>query len=256
MFDKLHVATREEYKKRKLLPFCMRMDFHSAIKWCETISEREFLKIEHIEKHMKEVIWGLNSLDLNIGYTLLSLKDTSYPSGHSGKASTTTKLERSFSLADIHHWYHISNTWESIYRIWERIVNLLKARFTPNLLKKLYFDGYSNFIHDEKVIFEKEAKELKKFNKAWNKIASIRNKISHGEFNPFIFNSLDLTDSSIDENGAFTAIANYKFPNLKEETQTAINYAEKTVELINFTVKICELRIGARKNITNASYGT
>ena len=151
MIDDIHNAIHEEMAKRKIKSYCSRMDFQKMLRWSHAISERENLNHENFERYVKEIFWGLSSLDLNIGYTLISLKNTSYPSGKSGSISNPKKIDRAFTLSDIHYWYHISNFWESVYRIWERIISLLKTRLVPNLREKLYFDGFSNFISNERI---------------------------------------------------------------------------------------------------------
>lgn len=249
MIDEIHQAAQMELAKREIRPYSSRMDFQKMLRWAESVAKREQLDLAEFERYVKEIFWGLSSLDLNLGYTLLSLKETSYPSGKTGSSNTPKKIDRDFSLADIHYWYHISNCWESIYRIWERIVSVLRIRITPNLRKKLYFDGFSHLILEREIIFKAEANELKRFNKSWNKIAFIRNQISHGTFNPVNNFKIELTNAELKASGEISYIANYEFPNLKQEVQTAINYAEKSVDLINVAIKICDLEIRPRRTI-------
>lgn len=249
MIDDIHGAIAEEFSHRKIVPYNIRMDLPEMFAWSERISSAHNLDLDEFSACVKEIYWGAVSLQLNVGHTLLSLNETSLPSGIKGE-SDNMNINHDHQIADIHYWYHASHCWESIYRMWERIVSIFEERFTPNLKRNYYFDGYVNLLTIEGVVFQTELRQLQRYLKSWNKIAAKRNEISHGRFNPFINLKLDVaTNGILDEHGELPLRVSYEYPNLKQEVNTIINYCEKTFELIDLMVAVCELRIQPRRNI-------
>lgn len=242
MIDNIHEAMNSEFSKRKIQPYSSRMSLKHMCEWSDKISSQySDIDQERLEAYVKEIYWGASSLQLNVGYTLIALRQTTYPSGAKVCAKSPDDLNRSYNLADIHYWYHISHCRESLYRMWERIVSVLEARFTPQLKKKFYFDSYVNYLSEHQVIPKPDINSLKHFLKTWNKISEKRNEISHGKINPFRTIKVNVEPNGlIDKEGNLPLKASYEYPNFKEEVNTLINYGEKTFELINLHIKICE----------------
>lgn len=244
MISKIHEEITRLFDNRKLVAYTVHLDIEDIINWSEKIAKIHNLDQTNFEKYTKELYWGLASIQLSLGYSLVALHDTEHPSGKKG----TTIKEREIpdmGLADIHFWHHLHNTWESIYRFWERAVSVLEERLTPNIKRSLYFDGYLNELKIvEPFIEREEIKSLFKFNKAWGKISQMRNRASHEETNPCSYFNVEVEFSSIfGIRGGPIPKYNYEIPNLKQEIDTVINNYKKSFELFDAIMKLCNSNI-------------
>ena len=244
MISEIHEEISKEFVKRKLIAYTVHLDIEDMISWSEKIAAKYSLDANSFEKYIKELFWGLASMQLSLGYGLVALNDTEHPTGRKG----TTSLEREIpdmGLADIHFWHHLHNAWESIYRFWERAVSVLEVRLTPNLHNNLYFDGYLNYLKTIDNLSElEEIKPLYKFNKTWNKITENRNKVSHEESNPCSYFNVEVEFSSIfGVRGGPIPKYNYEIPNLRQEIETVINCYKKSFSLFDEVIKVCNSNI-------------
>ena len=146
MIDEIQGVIRDEFAKRKLEAYTKRLlpkDLHG---WADQIAQRHQLEQEKFSVQVGEFFWAFAAIQMSLGYVFLSLKETSFPAGISGRTINDSEVPDLNQLADHHFWYHMFNTWESIYRLWERAVSVLTLRYTPNV-KKQYFNNYVQLLN-------------------------------------------------------------------------------------------------------------
>jgi hypothetical protein len=249
MIDDIQKEIVDEFIRRKIQPYSSRMNLEQMISWSDWVSKEFSIDSNQFESNVKEIFWGSAALQLNVGYVFISLR-SSKETGGKKRTATTLEIPENYGMSELHCWYHLSNCWESIYRVWERIVSILVIRFTPNISKKFYFTDYANFLKNRKVIFESDAKKLERYFKHWNNVAKKRNEISHGNFNPF--KKMEVTVrpvGNITPDFKLPVVTDYSFPNLKQEVDALLNAVDKTFELIETHIELCELKIQPNKKI-------
>lgn len=253
MIDEIQSVIAEEFGKRNLEVFSKNLNPTDLSGWADSISAAYRLDKETFNVQVREFFWAFSAIQISLGYIMMSLREVSFPSGTVGSVINEETVPDLNQLADYHYWYHMSNTWESIYRLWERIVTVLELRFTPNL-SGLYFDGYLNYIREHDVLPTADLRKLEKHHKHWNKITEKRNEISHGKSNPFLNIDFDVSLSKIiDNKGNNFAWRSYQYPNLKQEVNMVINYYRHSYRLLEATKDICELNIEPNKALHRTS---
>jgi hypothetical protein len=236
------------FSSRKLEPFTIQLNLADMAKWAERITDEQQLDRHNFQGAIKELFWALGSTQLNIGHTLIAMKECPYPNGTKGMALKGGEIPDT-ELADLHYWHHLYNSYEALYRFWERCVAALKMRLTPRIKEKYYFDGYVNYLSNHSDILPpEEITKIRRYLKAWGNISCRRNEISHGKSNPFLNMNIDVTFSELsDYLGKPIAKYKYELPNLKQEIETVINYYKKSVELLYLVKNICDLEIEPSK---------
>jgi hypothetical protein len=252
MITKINDEIVRQFNKRKVVPYSAQLDFPEMLNWSEVIGNKYGLEKENFEKYVKEIFWVFTSIELSLGYSFIALSDTQNPSGKKGMALEKNDIPDS-KLGDIHFWYHLYNAWESIHRLWERIVSVLMVRLTPSLKTKYYYDGYVNRLKTiDSLSSQSEILDLDKYNKSWNKIASMRNNASHEVSNPCLNFNINADFSPIlGKDGEQIIKYNFQFPNLKQEIDTIINSYNKSYKLFVVVKRICESNIRANKEIVS-----
>jgi len=244
MISNIHEQIAFQFNKKKLIAYTVHMDLEDIINWSIQVANKNNLDKNVFVKYFKELFWGFTSVQLSLGYGLIALSETEHPSGKKGITAKENEIP-DMMLADIHFWYHLHNTWESIYRLWERAVSVLETRLTPNIKRNRYFDGYLNELKNiESFLKQEEILALYKFNKTWGKISEMRNKISHEVTNPFLYSNIEVEFSSIlGIRGDPIAKYDYTIPNLKQEIDTVINSYKKSFSLFEAISKVCNCSI-------------
>lgn len=248
MIEDIQARMGELFTTRKLALFTMQLNIEDMAKWAEGVASKQKLNRHDFESAIKELFWGLGSIQLNIGHILIALEECPYQSGAKGQALKDREIP-DVSLADLHFWHHLYNCYEAIYRFWERSVTVLKMRLTPRVKKKYYFDGYVNYLLTcEDLTSITEITSLRRYFKIWGKIAWKRNEVSHGKSNPFLNTNINVEFSKLsDYLGQPIAKYKYELPNLKQETETVINYYKKSFDLLHSVKSICDLGIEPNK---------
>jgi len=107
--------------------------------WSESVSQLLLIDNKVFSSNMSELFWALSSVQLSIGYALISRQTCQYPKGIKGEAFSEKEVPNFLGISEIHLFYHLNNSWESIYRCWERLSSVLCVVLYPNEGKKLYF---------------------------------------------------------------------------------------------------------------------
>ncbi|MFA5921478.1 MAG: hypothetical protein WC856_09325 [Methylococcaceae bacterium] len=241
MIVDIHAKMGELFTRRKLELFTIQLNIADMATWAEGIARKRKIDGHEFQNAVKELFWALGSIQLNIGHTLIALEECSFPGGTKGVALKEKEIP-DVNLADLHFWHHLYNCYEAIYRFWERCVTVLRMRLTPHLKEKFYFDGYVNLVSTKEELSQLyEIADLRNYLKAWGKISRKRNEISHGKSNPFLNLNIDVEFSKLSDYLG-KPIAKYKFelPNLKQETETVINYYRKSSKLLYSIKAICD----------------
>lgn len=250
MIEDIQAKMGELFDAEKLALFTIQLNIEDMAKWAESVAEKRKIDKHKFQNAVKELFWGLGSIQLNIGHTLIALIECSYPSGAKGLALKDREIP-DVCLADLHFWHHLYNCYEAIYRFWERSVTVLKMRLTPRVTEKYYFDGYLNYLltcEDFKSL--KEIRDLRKYLKIWGKIAWKRNDVSHGKSNPFINTNIEVEFSQLaDHFGQPIAKYKYELPNLRQEKETIVNYYKKSFQLLYAVKSVCDLPVEPNKAI-------
>lgn len=249
MIESIQKQIDDEYNKRKISPYIHRLNLSQMLDWSDHTSKKYGLNKKKFEEQVKDIFWGNVALHLNMGHIFIALS-SSTETGGKERSMKGFDIPENYGFAEIHCWYHLSNGYESVYRLWERLVSVLIERFTPASSKNVYFVEYAKFMKAETIIFEKEADKLKPYFKHWMNISSKRNETSHGNFNPFKKMEINVKPSGMaspDQKTGF--VTSYKFPNFKQEVNTLSDSIEKTFDLINTVIDLCALEIQPNKKI-------
>lgn len=250
MINEIQAVIAAEFSSRSLEAYTQRLNPEDLYSWADEIARIYRLDANSFGDKVGEFFYATANVQLSLGYTFLAFREVSNPSGKTRNVNLSTHKNQliedtdSNNLADYHFWYHLYNSWECLYRSWERAVNVLVYRFTPNLTGKYYFSTYRKILEDNCILDEKSLKKLKKFDKAWGKIAKKRNEISHESTNFFHKSSIDVQEHSIvDVLGRGYHGAQTKEPNLKQELNSIINHYKKSFDLLKVVRDLCALDI-------------
>jgi hypothetical protein len=158
-------------------------DFPILFKYAKKHSVR--LKLDHdiASKKLSDIWFAMASVQLSIGYMLVAKDSAKFPRGFKQTALSHDELQIDINIGDLHFWYHHNMAVECVYRVWERVSNLLK--FFSNIKenrKKIYFNDIMVEL-GKKSIYSKldNYVKLMQCEKHWVKIAGQRNKLSHEE---------------------------------------------------------------------------
>jgi|GEM_PF-3281940 len=155
-------------------------------RWSFEVAAHFSLNEENLSKVMSELFWSAAHVQLSLGHALIAGEDCRFPKGAKGSAFKEEDIPVAIGLAEIHFWYHLYNSYECIYRCWERITSVLRTVCYPQFSKKMYFDQLVTSLEgDTKYSRNPYLKDLKKKIKHWNSAACARNEISHGKSSPF-----------------------------------------------------------------------
>ncbi|MBT3256243.1 MAG: hypothetical protein HN366_07285 [Deltaproteobacteria bacterium] len=121
-------------------------NFH---RWSGEVADHFNLDIDDFTPKMTELFWGAAHIQLSLGYALIARQDCRFPNGTNGKALKDEDLPNAIGMPEIHFWYHIYNTYECIYRCWERMASILKSVCYPEHNEKMYFDQIVETIEND-----------------------------------------------------------------------------------------------------------
>ncbi len=174
-----------------------------------------------LSEKISELYWSIGNSQLSIGYSLLCLGHCEYPSGVSGMALSEPEIPNAIDISEIHFWYHLHNSKESIYRSYERIKAVLRLVCYPLSNKKIYLNALINEIkNDTRYNNNPKLKELVKLEGLWNEVAEIRNKSSHQESSPMKSMDIEGKESILfGSDGDKINYLAYKYENLNNELQ-------------------------------------
>ena len=132
-----------------------------------------------MQDRLSDVWWAIASAQLSLGYVFLAKPWVSRLRGAEQTVYNVQHLQYD-GVGDIHFWHHANLSYESIYRVWERLANLLRLVIAADPKEKFYYDGIVDVIGSDARYNRLSAyKTLRKQLSHWNTIARERNKLSH-----------------------------------------------------------------------------
>ncbi len=178
--EDIHKEITDLFKKYKYPWLTLNLSMKNLHKWSIATSERLKLNEKDFQDAMSELFWSLSHVQLALGYMLIARNSCKFPKGINGTAYQEEDIP-SIGLPEIHFCYHSSFSIECIYRCWERMALVLLKACYPKCSSKFYFNGVVNKI-DKDGNYNRNPKlyNLKKQIKHWDKVAGIRNELSHG----------------------------------------------------------------------------
>lgn len=217
-----HNEIQRIYKKYKYPWLTLRLPVENLYSWGTKTAKR--LKIDE-DKFCQRVVginWAVSHVQLSLGYVLIAKQEVRFPRGIKG-VSKDIKTIPDENLAYLYFWFHSYMTIECLYRSWERITNLIRAACYPNCKNKYYFDGMIDKIKEDSSINQNRyLKDLKEQVKNWNKIAKLRNKLSHEDSSSI--NEIELSCDNI--------TVNYCYKDVRQELEKLKSYYIKLIPAI------------------------
>jgi hypothetical protein len=174
-------------------------DFPILFKFARNHSFRLKIDYDLASKKLSDVWFAIASVQLSIGYMLVAKDSAKFPRGYKQTTLSHNGLEIDMNIGDLHFWYHHNMAVECIYRVWERITNLLKFYCNiKGIRKRMYYNDIirelkKNSIYSKLGNFGK----LLEYEKHWVKIAGQRNKLSHEECRLLGDDKIYILDSNI-----------------------------------------------------------
>ena len=163
------------FNKYKIPAITRNIPIENLHRWSEEVATHFNLNVNEFSQIMTELFWSAAHVQLSLGYALIARQDCKYPKGKKGKAFKEADMPNAISIPEIHFWYHIYNSYECIYRCWERMASVLKSVCYPEHNEKMYFDQIVETIekdnHYNKNI---HLRSLKKQIKHWLEFLKLR----------------------------------------------------------------------------------
>jgi len=217
------------FRKYKIPVITHNIPIENLHRWSSEVAAHFNLDKDDFSKVMSELFWSAAHIQLSLGYALISRQDCKFPKGTNGKAFKEEDMPDAIDLPEIHFWYHLYNSYECIYRCWERIASVLKSVFYPEHNEKMYFDQIVKALDNDNTYNKNpHLNSLKKQIKHWNKAAEARNEISHGKSSPFRNMNIEGKVSDIlAMNGLPQIYLNYSINSPKESIEQVVDKYKK-----------------------------
>lgn len=228
------------FSKYKIPAITNKIPIKNLHRWSDEVAVHFNLDAEGFSKVMTELFWSAAHVQLSLGYALIARQDSKFPEGKgkNGKAFNEEDIPNAISIPEIHFWYHIYNSYECIYRCWERITTVLKSVCYPKSNKKMYFDQITNALNNDDAYNKNpHLNALKRQIKHWNKAAKARNEISHGKSSPFRNMSIEGKVSDIlGVDGLPLIYCNYGIKSPKKNIEQVVDKYKKVFPAMEVTV--------------------
>ena len=174
------------FDKYKIPVITKNIKIEDLHRWSFKVSTRFNLDVDEFPIVVTELSWSIAHVQLSLGYSLIARQDCKFSKEINTKIFREENMPNAIGIPEIHFWYHIYNSYECIYRCWERIAAVIKSVCYLKSNEKLYFDQIVNkLINDDNYNRNPFLNDLKKQIKHWNEAAKNRNEISHGSSSPF-----------------------------------------------------------------------
>jgi len=184
--DTIQKEISQLFGKYKIPAITKNLPPENLQEWSMKVAVHFKLDEESFRQAVTDLFWSVGHVQLSLGYALIARQDCKFPKGTKGKALHEKDVPDAILMPEIHFWYHIYNSYECIYRCWERITSVIGSACYPGLTTKIYYDQLINKLSKDKDYKKNPClKALTKQIKHWNKAAEYRNKISHGKSSPF-----------------------------------------------------------------------
>jgi len=226
------------FSKYKIPVITHNIPIENLHRWSLEVAAHFKLDEDEFNKVMSELFWSAAHIQLSLGYALIARQDCKFPKGMSRKAFKEEDMPGDIGLPEIHFWYHIYNSYECIYRCWERIASVLKFVCYAEKKEKMYFDQIVKTLESDNTYNKNpHLNSLKKQIKHWNKAAEARNEISHGKSSPFRNMNIEGKVSNIlAMNGLPQIYLNYSINSPKESIEQVVDKYKKVFPAMTIMV--------------------
>ena len=217
------------FNRYKIPAITRNIPIENLHRWSGEVATHFNLNVQEFTQIMTELFWSAAHVQLSLGYALIARQDCKFPKGEKGKALQEVDIPNAISIPEIHFWYHIYNSYECIYRCWERITSVIKAVCYPQNTKKIYFTQIISALEiDANFNKNPHLKSLKRQIKHWEKAAEARNEISHGKSSPFRNLTIEGSVSDVlGPNGLPLINLNYDIKSPKESIEQVVDKYKK-----------------------------
>lgn len=213
------------FQKRKIEVLSTRpqfFEYFNGYKIPENILKNDFIDNDLLIDKLKLIWHAVSATQIELTYSLIYLENTSKKTNYESEF-------RNKALCS----HHISLCHECIYRVWERVSQVLYLLHCKDLPKDAYYNDIVTMLRKSQLYSESSIEELKKHQGQWSKIAKPRNIHSHSDSRLFSFNTE--FSNIVDINGTPFPLEE-KTPNLKQECNTLIN-RYNDLEKLNSTLR-------------------
>lgn len=232
--QKIQEEIAKLFKKYRIPALTLNLPMENLHQWAYEVANHFHLDQDEFRESVTELFWSIAHIQISLGYALIARQSCEYPKGTQGIAFHEKDLPNVITMPEIHFWFHIYNSYECLYRCWERITSVIKNVCYPNLTEKRYFDQIINDLAKDKKFNQNVfLKSLQKQIKNWSKIVESRNKISHGKSSPLCNMSIQGKASDVlGIDGLPIIYLEYSVKNLKEELEHVIDKYRKVLPVI------------------------
>ncbi len=137
------------FSKYKIPVITINIPIENLHRWSSEVAVHFNLDDEDFSQVMAELFWSAAHIQLSLGYALIARQDCEFPKGTNGKAFKEEDLPNAIAIPEIHFWYHLYNSYECIYRCWERITSVIRSVCYPTSNEKMYFDQIVNALDED-----------------------------------------------------------------------------------------------------------
>lgn len=214
--DEIHNYIHSLFKKYKYPWLTKNLNLRELHIWADIVSTDLDVNNALLRESISSIYWAISHVQISIGGMLISRQLIEKTSKNKGAISDLKEIPEVLGnpIPFMYFWYFDYSAIECIYRCWERITKLLQIVCFRNNEDKLYFNTLCNRINNNQVLKNNPGfGRLKRRQKQWNKIAELRNLISHDDSNPF-------------KNIMFTAI-----------TSPILSYKGEQITTLEYTIK-------------------
>jgi hypothetical protein len=166
--------------------------------WALSTERRLSIPHNKLSDCVSEFYWAVSDAQMAIGHALWAHQSCISPKGASGVELCDTDIPKLIGLGEVYYWHHFNYSYECIYRAWERICSMLVVACYPDTTERLYFNGLVTKLRNDHVHqVNPGMRASARMAKYWNKIARIRNVLSHKSSSHFGKIDIRLRSSSI-----------------------------------------------------------
>lgn len=191
-----------------------------------------------IYKRLAAIKWAVAETQFECGYLLIAKNSLEFKKfAKKNKAKSETEHSKLY----IEYYYfkhHYFMSLECLYRIHERISKLLDYIFIHESDQKNYLNNVIDKLREKKIILNKqEFTPWTTLKKRWNKIASMRNIVSHQNSNLVSEYKLEIQQSLIcDMHGLPISTYTETLPDINKDLSYIVNSFKKCSEDIKYVL--------------------
>lgn len=198
-------------------------------RWGEGLSNHLGINDKIIRERISSLYWAISHTQISLGLMLFARQLIPNPKGGIGSLYKPDEIKEILGnpLPAMYFMYFDYSMVECIYRCWERITKLIQSCCFPGDKTRNHFNDliatmktYEGFKDNHHFPI------LKNQIKKWDRIANLRNEISHENSAPFkdLIDFIPAISSVFSASGEYIPKLNYSIKNIIEEIEKLKNY--------------------------------